>query len=142
MQAIFPISMVVAILAAIGIIFLLPSLIFRMNVNIPEVQPFGHTLVSNRGGTGAIPSFRQGNTQNTPNRIAQLVVSGNSAQQGDAPSKEVVAIVGQDGSVEEVVVIDPLELKKQEFEYELARRAGYVRRRPSRKQRRSRRRGN
>jgi hypothetical protein len=73
MQAIFPISMIIAILAAIGIAFLLPSLIFPMKVNIPEVQPFGHTLVSNWGRTGAVASLNPNGRQaivKTPQGLA------------------------------------------------------------------------
>jgi hypothetical protein len=155
MQAIFPISMVIAVLAAIGIAFLLPSLLLSRTSGDYAVVPshstvgLGRTNISaaNWGRTGAVAVFRQGNTQPTLNPISQLLGMGNSAQQGDKPSEEAVAIMGQDGPVGVIVptpegpitVLDPLELKKQEFEYELLRRAGYVRRRPSRKQRRSRR---
>jgi hypothetical protein len=84
MQAIFPISMVVAVLAAIGIAFLLPSLLSRKYAEVPSHGTMGlgftNKGATNWGGTDDVPIFTQ-EIINTPQGllILETPVDGNFA---------------------------------------------------------------
>ena len=111
MQAIFPISMVVAVLSAIAIVFLLISLLFpskvpseiQVNVETPQGESCTQTQKNQRGLIHIVPI-------------------------GTTPQGVVVAEVKQ---------TDPLDELKNNLEKEIQYRAGLLKRPNNRKQRRS-----
>jgi len=109
MQAIFPISMVIAVLAAIGIIFLLPSLLLSRTSGDYAVVPshstvgLGRTNISaaNWGGTGAIAGL------NTLNPFARLLGNGNPAGEDTMPNGGSITVVAETPNGLEVVNVIP-----------------------------------